>query len=268
MMEECLKVSCLGPAGSYSENAAQTMCAGYEVILCHHFAETVKKLVSGEADCAILPVENSLNGGVSECLDLLESENIFGVREDLLLVDHRLALLDGVDPKNIDTICSHEQALGQCAEFLERNFPEARYVETSSTAESLKLLNGHTAGIVGSHVKQAGVTLSEENIADNKGNYTRFLRVERAGALPEHSVMVFFSAVCAHKPGALVNLLKIFQRYSLNLTRIQSRPVKEQFGQYRFFIEIAGDIGNERVKSALNEARKYCASFKLLGAYS
>ncbi len=254
--------------GSYSEYAAKIMCEGSEVVLCHNFAETVKKLTAGEVDCAVLPVENSLNGGVSECLDLLDSEEIFGVREDLLLVDHRLALLEGVNRKEIDTVCSHEQALGQCTEYLERNFPQAQYVETSSTVESLKLLNSHTAGIVGAHVKRDGVTLSGENIADNKGNYTRFLLVERRGKLPEHSVMVFFSAVCQHKPGALVNLLKIFQRYSLNLTRIQSRPVKDQFGQYRFFIEIAGDIGGERVKAALSEAKKVCASFKLLGAYN
>ncbi len=268
MMEERQKVSCLGPVGSYSEYAALTMCEGYDVVLCHNFPETVRKLTAGETDCCVLPVENSLNGGVSECLDLLEAEPVFGVREDLLLVDHRLALLDGVDPKDIDTICSHEQALGQCTEYLQRCFPEAQLVETSSTAESLKLLNGHTAGIVGAHVKREGVVLSGENIADQKGNYTRFLRVERRGDLPEHSVMVFFSAVCAHKPGALVNLLKIFQRYSLNLTRIQSRPVKDQFGQYRFFIEIAGDIGGARVQAALSEAKKVCVSFKLLGAYS
>lgn len=267
-MEEKKKVSCLGPAGSYSEFAARNMCEGCEIVLCHNFAEAVKKLTAGEVDFAVLPVENSLNGGVSECLDLLDSEAVFGSREYLLLVDHRLALLEGVKEEDVEVICSHEQAIGQCGEYLEKHFPHARLLETASTAESLKRLDGHTAGIVGAHVRKEGVRLSEENIADNKGNYTRFLVVERERSVPEHSVMVFFSAVCAHKPGALVNLLKIFQRYSLNLTRIQSRPVKEAFGQYRFFIEIAGDIGNERVKSALSEARRYCASFKLLGAYN
>ncbi len=261
-------VSCLGPSGSYSECAAERMCEGYTVRLCHNFSETVKKLLSGEADFAVLPVENSLNGGVSECLDLLDSENIFGVREELLLIDHRLALCEGARMEDIRTVCSHEQAIGQCAEFLAARFPCARLVKTASTAESLDRLDATTAGIVGSHVSRKGIVLSEENIADNKGNYTRFLLVERQGKLPEKSVMVFLSAVLAHKPGALVNLLKIFQRYSLNLTRIQSRPVKEEFGQYRFFIEIAGDIGNERVKTALAEAKKVCASFKLLGAYN
>lgn len=262
------KVSCLGPYGSYSECAARKMCEDYEVLLCHNFAETVRKITGGEADCGVLPVENSLNGGVSECLDLLESEEIFAVREYMLLVDHRLALREGTSPEDVEVVCSHEQAFGQCAEYLAERFPRARLVKTYSTAESLSLLDGRTAGIVGAHIRREGIVLSEENIADNKGNYTRFLQVERRKELPARSAMVFFSAVCQHKPGALVNLLKIFQRYSLNLTRILSRPVKEQFGQYRFFIEVAGDIGNERVKSALFEAERYCASFKLLGAYS
>lgn len=262
------KASCLGPAGSFSERAAQHLCAGYELVLCGSFGEVVSLLTSGETDYAVLPVENSLNGGVLPVLDLIANAGIFGEEEDLGIIDHRLALREGVKEADINVICSHEQALGQCAEYLSKHFPNARVVETASTAESLDRLDGHTAGIVGSHLRREGVVLSEENIADNKGNYTRFLLVEKRKALPERSVMVFFSAVCPHKPGSLVSLLKIFQRHSLNLTRIQSRPVKEEFGQYRFFIEIAGDIGSDRVKTALAEAKRCCASFKLLGAYT
>lgn len=267
MEKQTGKVSCLGPDGSYSQLAAEKMCEGSEIVLCRSFRETVKKLLSGETDCAVLPVENSLNGGVLESLDLLEAEDVFGYEEYLLGVDHRLAMLEGVKREEVTRIYSHEQAIGQCSEYLARNFPQAVCLPTSSTAGSIAMLDGHSAGIVGAHMRREGIVLSPENIADNKGNYTRFLLIGRRGPLPGHSVMVFFSAVCAHKPGSLVNLLKIFQRHSLNLTRIDSRPVKEAFGQYRFFIEIAGDIGNDRVKTALTEAKSYCAQFKLLGAY-
>ena len=91
--------------------------------------------------------------------------------------------------------------------------------------------------------------------------------VTPGGAGSGHSDTVFLCAVCAHRPGALLGLLKIFGDHSLNLTRIESRPVKEAFGQYRFFIEFAGDIGSDEVKSALSEAEGYCSQFKLLGAY-
>lgn len=265
---EKIVISCLGPQGSYSELAAGKLRKGCGIVLCTTFTDAVKRLVRGETDYAVLPVENSLNGGVLESLDLLEAEDIFGIEEILLPIDHRLATLEGTRAEDIECVYSHEQAIGQCKEYLARVFPHARLLCTSSTVESLSKLDAHSAGIVGAHVRREGVVLSAENIADNKSNFTRFMLVERRKGEPDRSAMVFLCAVCAHKPGSLVNLLKIFQRYSLNLTRIESRPVKDAFGQYRFFIEIAGDIGSDRVRSALREARAYCAQFKLLGAYN
>ncbi len=261
------RISCLGPVGSYSELAAKRMCPDAEVILCHSFTDAVRKLMAGETDGAVLPVENSLNGGVLECLDLLEEQDIFAREEFPLPVDHRLAVLEGVKYEDIKRIYSHEQALGQCANFLERNFPDAEYVGTASTVESLGRLDKCSAGIVGSHIEREGVVLSGTNIADNKSNFTRFVLVERRGKLPEKSAMVFFSAVCADRPGSLLGLLKIFLRHGLNLTRIESRPVKGEFGQYRFFIEFAGDLASEWVQKALAEAEASCEQFKLLGAY-
>ncbi len=262
-----MKVSCLGPEGSFSERAAEELCTGAEILLAPTFAEAVRSLVSGAADYCVLPVENALNGGVGEALDLITGENVFGVRELPLPVDHRLAMLEGVKADDIRFVYSHEQALAQCKEFLRANLPKAQWKFTSSTVESLSRLDECSAGVVGAHVRRAGVVLSEENIADDKANFTRFLLLERAGSLPDRSAMVFFSAVCAHEPGSLLGLLKIFQRYSLNLTRIESRPVKGAFGQYRFFIEFAGNIADARVGSAMKEAERYCNQFKILGAY-
>ena len=188
MEENKLYVSCIKPEDGASAKAARHLCGEHELLLCESFEEAVEKVVSGVAEYAVLPVENSLSGGVLECLDLLEEREIFGTKELLLPIDE-------------------------------------------------------------------------------KGNYARFIRVERRGKLPSRSVMVFLCAVCPDKPGSLLGLLKIFQRHGLNLTRIESRPVKETFGQYRFFIECVGDIEGERVKTALSEARGYCLQFKLLGAY-
>lgn len=267
MAQNKIKVSCLGPEGSYSERAAMRLVEGGERVLCGSFRAAVKLLTAGEVDYAVVPIENAVNGGVRECLDLLAEEEVFGDAELPLLIDHRLATVEGCDPSKIERIYSHEQALAQCSEYLERRFPAARLIAVSSTTEGLNLLDERSAGIVGSHIVREGVTLSEENIADNKGNFTRFLRLCRAGALPEHSVMIFFCAVCAHKPGSLLGLLKIFLAHSLNLTRIESRPLKDSLGEYRFFVEFVGDIANERVRQALAEARSYCRQFKLLGAY-
>lgn len=262
-----MKVSCLGPAGSFSELAARQMCPSAEIVLCVNLGETVRALLSKETDACVLPVENAISGGVGESLDLLAASDIFGVREIPLAVDHRLATLEGVRAGDIRYVYSHEQALSQCSEFLRTRLPQAQCVYTRSTSESLSRLDASSAGIVGSHVRREGVVLSPENIADNKGNFTRFLLAERRGALPRESAMVFCCAVCEHKAGSLLGLLQIFRRYSLNLTRIESRPVKETFGVYRFFVEFAGNLADARVLSAVKEADEYCSRFKLLGAY-
>ena len=131
------KVSCLGPVGSFSEVAARKMCPECEIVLCHSFSEAVKKLTGGEVDHAVLPVENSLNSAVRETLDLLQQEEIFGTEEYLLPIDHRLATLKGVKAEDIRYIYSHEQAIGQCAQYLRAQFPSAQYVHTASTADSL-----------------------------------------------------------------------------------------------------------------------------------
>lgn len=262
-----MRVSCLGPVGSFSERAAQVMCPDAERVLAASFARAAELLAAGEVDCAVLPVENALNGGVREVMDLLAEEDIFGVEECALPVDHRLALLEGTRAEDVRFIYSHEQAIGQCSAFLRAQFPEAQFVFTASTAESLTRLDAQSAGIVGAHVKRDGVRLSEANIADNKGNFTRFMRFVRAEKLPSSSKSVFLSAVCPHRPGALLGLLEIFSRFSLNLTRIESRPVRGSFGEYRFFIEFAGDLADGRVQGALEEIERYCRHFKLLAAF-
>ena len=260
------KVSCLGPSGSFSERAAREMTKA-EVELFPSFAAAVSALVHGEADVAVLPVENALGGGVIAVLDLLSQNEIFGVEEKILFIDHRLATLEGVKEGDIDAVYSHEQALLQCSEYLKSHLPQAELIGTRSTAESLEKLSSHTAGIVGAHVKRVGVVLSEENIADEKGNFTRFLLVRRGGYEGGHSGRVFLTAECRHEPGSLLGLLRCFEEEKLNLTRIESRPVKKEVGRYRFFIEFEGDICSPAVERALRSAKAYCSFFKLLGAY-
>lgn len=264
---EAKRVSCLGPEGSYSHLAAEKMCEGYKPVFCRDFVRVVGALERGGTDCAVLPVENAVRGAVLQSLDLLEASDVYAVKELTLPVDHRLALKAGAKRENVKYIYSHEQAIGQCSAYLEKYFPDAQYVHTSSTAQSLSLLSETAAGIVGSHVKAEGVILSEENIADVKNNCTRFLRlVRREEGLPDGK-LIFAVAVLEHRAGALNEFLNVFTRSNVNLTRIESRPVKERFGEYRFFIEFAGSVEEERIGRVLREAQKSSKRFRLLGAY-
>lgn len=264
------RYSCLGPKGSYSELAALRFSRGEgEIVLCPDFFAVLSALEKGEVDFAVLPIENSIQGGVLKNLDLLEHQGApFAVEELVLSIDHRLATLEGVPYSQIERIYSHEQAIGQCAEYLHTHFPKAKLLYTRSTAESLEKLDERSAGIVGAHAGKAGVVLSKENIADEKRNFTRFLKlVRREEAHPEHSSKVFFCAVCKHRPGSLYELLGAFATTGINLTRIESRPIRDVFGEYRFFIEIEGDIADETVKEAVREAKGRCSQFQVIGAY-
>lgn len=266
-----MKISCLGPKESYSAIAAERLCKGAEKLYCSSFAATLGLLSEGIADAAILPVENCIMGSVVQNLDLIsKTENVIGVGEYLMPIEHRLVTRGKIPYSNIQRVCSHVQAISQCSEFLARNLPYAKLVYTYSTAESLSLLDGHTAGIVGAHLQGevSGLVFSEENIADAKENFTRFLLFERGSEPPEKSEYVYFSVVCKRETaGELCRLLEVFSRHEVNVTRVESRPVRDIFGNYRFFVEFQGDIGTEKVKNALKEARDISQEFRLLGAY-
>ena len=262
------RASCLGPAGSYSELAAKRFLGECgEVVLCRNFSEAIALCENGETDCAVIPIENSIQGGVLQNLDLLEKANVFAVEELVLGIDHRLATLKGVRLEDITKVYSHEQAIGQCAAFLRENLPAAQCIFTSSTAESLSKLDKTSAGIVGSHVQAAGVELSAENIADETKNFTHFFKVVKRGSKRMSGKLLFFCAVCKHEPGSLVHLLGIFASYGKNMTRIESRPIKNVPGEYRFFIELEGDGSDPVVQEMLEKARQYCLQFRILGNY-
>ena len=262
-----IKISCLGPAGSYSELAAKTLRPDCETVFCRNFYEVIETLVKGKSDYAVLPLENSIQGGVVVNFDLILENEVFAVEETVLKIDHRLAMKEGVHLSDIRRVFSHEQALGQCSMFLSEKMPTAKLRYSDSTAESISKLDADTAGIVGAHIKAEGVVLSEENIANEKMNCTRFLLLERRKELPLKSNKVMFVATTEHIPGALVSLLQVIARHGINLTRISSRPIRGEFGKYRFFIEISGDIASPVLHNALAEVESMCAQFRLLGAY-
>lgn len=258
----------LGPQGSYSRLAAETFGKGGGLKEYINFSELFNGLVKGECEYIAVPIENSINGGVLQNIDLMQkTEGIIAVEECAVQIDHRLATLKGADIGGIKRIYSHRQALEQCAEYIARNFPGAELVACTSTTAGAALIKDRTeAGIVGAHVRCEGLELSAENIADFKPNFTRFLLVQRGDASSvKSSEKIFFSATCRHKPGELLDLLILIR--GLNMTKIESRPVKGKPGEYRFFIEVEGDVSDGNARRILGEVKKAANSFKILGCY-
>ncbi len=265
------RVSYLGPEGSYSSVAALRFFPEEEVhgLPCNSFYEAVQRLIAGEADYAVLPVENTLQGAVTQSLDLLYgSAGICAVREYVLRIDHRLIAREGTRLCDVRRVFSHEQAIMQCGKFLSRELPRVQIVYTQSTAQSMERIeSAGDAGIVGSHVDKPGYAFIGGNIADEQKNFTHFLLVEREGKRPAHSEKIYFAATCPHEPGALLKMLQILAVYDLNMTRIESRPIKNSPGEYCFFIEFSGDIADKNVRAALSRLEEYTKNFKLLGCY-
>lgn len=264
-----MRIAYLGPEGSYSRLAAMKFCPDAEFYEFSTFKNAAQSL-EGVCDCVVLPIENSLNGSVTQNLDLLqEGENLIAYRELTLKIDHRLAIKNGADKSKIKRIFSHSQALAQCGEYLHKNFPQAILVGAPSTAASLDMLENDTdACIVGAHVVRDGVSIGEENIADEKENYTRFLLVRKGCAENvARANKVYFSATCKHVTGGLVGLLQLIADEGFNLTKIESRPVKEKFGEYRFFIETEGDYFSDGFTRVLKAIESGAGQVKILGIY-
>ena len=265
-----MKVSCLGPAGSYSELAARALCPQAELLLCKSFYGAVGLLKEGKADAAVLPVENTLQGAIAQNLDLLyATPGIFAVREYLLPVEHRLIAREGAALAGIRRVFSHRQAILQCGKFLAEQLPDAQLVYADSTAESVTHLAGEEdAAIVGAHFCGTGLRFLTDNIADERKNFTHFLLVERGEeSLPLHSSRIYFAAACPHEPGALLKMLQILAAFDLNMTKIESRPIKNSPGEYCFFVEFEGDRAESGVRAVLDRLKKYTRGFRLLGYY-
>ena len=265
-----MKCAYLGPCGSYSHLAATKMRPSDELLAYGNFRAVISAVETGKCDCAVIPIENTLNGGVLQNIDLLQTaEGVVAVEEMSLPLDHRLATLKGAKNSGISRIYSHEQPLAQCSEYLAKNYPQAQLIATSSTAASLDMVKTLSdAAIVGAHVKRDGIVLSEENISDCKSNFTHFLLVRRGSVDKSvRSSKIYFSVTCLHASGALLDILEPMRAGGLNMTKIQSRPIKDRTGKYRFFIEVEGNYADASVRKVLEGVEKSSKSFKLLGAY-
>ncbi|MBQ8374336.1 MAG: hypothetical protein IJX98_02035 [Clostridia bacterium] len=278
-----MKIAYLGPEGSYSHLAAQYFLesenasgSGWnECMPFRNFAEVLGAVASGKADAAALPIENSLQGSVAQNLDLMqESNGLYAVKEYVLRIDHRLVYKEGVSLSEIGRVYSHRQALNQCSEFLSKKMPFAALRETESTAfgltKAMEDESGKSAAIAGAHVEhlRPGFVLSEECLSDEKNNFTHFLLVKKgAETIAKNTDRLFFSTVCPNRPGSLLELLTIIAKHNVDMTKLESRPVKFRAGEFRFFIEADCDYSSEAVRQMLAEIEKNTLECKILGAY-
>lgn len=273
-LEAPQRVSYLGPAGTFSEQAAvQFFGSSIEHVPCVSFDEVFHAAEAGTSDFGVIPVENSTEGVVTRSLDLLLQSPLHIVGEISLLIRHHLLrLAPSLD--GIEVVLAHPQALAQCQGWLNKHLPKAERRAVASNAEGARLAatNPAWAGIASERAgSEFGLHVAAHAIQDDAFNRTRFAVVCLPQVLdaPQASGKDCVSLVVSvpNKPGAVHDLLVPLKKHGVSMTRFESRPARSGQWEYFFYIDLEGHPSQPNVAQALQELRSLCAYYKLLGAY-
>jgi prephenate dehydratase len=265
----------LGPEGTFAEAALSTVDASSEGARYPQpsVSAALAAVRSGDADAALVPMENSVEGSVPATMDgLADGEPLVIVREVFLPVTMTLASRPGVALADIRSLASHPHALAQSARWLSAQLPGVSPLPTTSTAAAAAAVAaGEFDAAVCAPIaaERYGLATLVEDISDHPGAVTRFVLVTPPGSLPEPTGndKTSLVAVVSDKTGALLELLSEFAVRAISLTRIESRPTRERLGVYSFSLDCEGHIGDERVGEALAALHRVCDDVRFLGSY-
>jgi chorismate mutase / prephenate dehydratase len=273
-LETPTRVAYLGPAGTFSEQAALGFFGSSIVKLpCANFDEVLHNTVTGAADFGVVPVENSTEGVVTRSLDLFLTTPLFIIGETSLVVRHNLLRrTDSLEA--IEAVCAHPQALAQCHGWLSTHLPHVERRPVSSNAEGARLAagDGSVAGIASERAaSEFGLHVLAPAIQDEAHNRTRFAVLAHPDRHPQpkasgHDYTSLVVSV-ANKPGAVHDMLVPLKRHGVSMSRFESRPARSGQWEYYFYIDLQGHPDQPEMAAALQELRGVCAFFKLLGTY-
>ena len=270
-----IKYAYLGPAGTFTEAALLKIAASDDQLIAYaNVTAALDAVRKGEANKALVPIENSVEGVVARTLDELASgEPLVITAETTLPVTFSLMTLENKDPKDIKSIATHPHAESQCRSFIAKNYPNAQVIETASTAAAAKgLSKGDYDAAIGAAIAARNYQLKiiAEDIGDNTSAVTRFVVVEKPGKSPaatgkDRTSLAVFIAI--DHAGALLEILNEFAKHEVNLSFIQSRPTGSQLGHYHFIIDAEGHIDDKPVAAALAGLKEICEDIRFLGSY-
>ena len=269
-LEVKLDVVYLGPEATNTHLAClEHFGSSIQALAKESIPDVFEAVERGEATYGVVPIENSTEGSVNRTLDMLIESEVKICGEIMMRVSHDLLSSDG-RPEGIDKIYSHPQALGQCKKWLRKNFPSVSLIETVSTAKAAQMASedSSAAAIASSFAARLyGLKVVKSQIEDYFHNYTRFLILSRQGAerTGKDKTSILFSI--SHAPGTLHQVLKHFSERDINLTKIESRPVRDRAWEYVFFIDFEGHLKDESIKDLLTDLEKNALFLRFLGSY-
>lgn len=275
-----MRVAYLGPEGTFSEEAllASPDADRFEPVAEPTVYECVMAVHAGEVDQALVPIENSLEGSVNATLDALvfETEEVTIVGETVHPIQHCLIARRPLAFEQIQRVISHPQANAQCSRFIRTRLPNSQVTSANSTADAVRIVadsdepwaalgNRLSAELYGCQILEAGV----EDIPENETRFVWLAR-ERPAEQRRRSVSWKTSIVfwgLPDSPGALVSVLQSFAEREVNLSKIESRPLKQRLGRYIFFADLEGEQSDAAVLDALDAIRAKVDTLRVLGSY-
>jgi prephenate dehydratase len=282
-----VRVGFLGPEGTFSHQALLASAgpvAADEAVPLPSNHDVVVAVQEGRVDAAVAPIESAREGAVAAVLDALvfDAPDVHVIGEQVLPVVHCLAARPGVGLADVRTIASHPQAIAQCAGFLRRVLPKAATIAATSTADAIRSLTVEGVSevvadaAIGTRLaaERYGAEVLREGIEDDPDNATRFVWLSRTPVVAEAGARGGKTSVLFHgpdgdaTPGWLVRCLSEFAFRGVNLTKIESRPLRSQLGHYLFHVDLDGRVEDAPVAAALDALRAHCAEVRVLGSYA
>ncbi|WP_409966839.1 prephenate dehydratase domain-containing protein [Bengtsoniella intestinalis] len=264
-------VACQGLEGANTQEACDKLIPRGTIMYMKSFDAVVSAVEFGLCEFGVLPIENSSHGSVRAVYDLLQNRPVSIIRTTRLCIRHELMALAGVKLEDVTEIHSHPQALGQCAQFLEKN-PQITAVpagNTSMAAKELAESGGRHRACISSHPCAAlyGLEVIGTDIQDSDNNYTRFVCITKKPTIYPGANRMSLVIACDNKPGALYEILAKFSAVGVNMTKLESCAVTGRNFEFVFFLEVEADLNRRGVIPMLEELERTCQSFHFLGAY-
>ncbi len=268
-LERPLRIGFLGPEGTFSHEAAMMRFgSSVDYSPLADIPAVFEEVVRGHIDYGLVPVENSIGGGVVDTLDAFLASSARICAEVLVNIHHNLSASGPWD--KIDRVVSKSQVFAQCRKWLSASAKhvEQMPVESTSAAAILAKTNPNVAAISSRKAAEMyGLSILFENIEDNPDNVTRFFVISREGAKKTGDDKTAIMFTTAHKPGALAEVLDVFRDTGINLTDIEKRPSQKVNWEYYFFIDAQGHADDPKMQEAVEAARHHCLQLTVLGSY-
>lgn len=268
-LEKSMSIAFLGPEATYTHQAAISRFGhSLKYSAQKTIADVFTEVSKGRADYGVVPVENSTEGVVSNTLDMFVDSGLKIVAQIVLPIQH--CLVSRASKSQIKKLYSHPQALGQCRTWVQTHFPRAETIETSSTTRAAELASaGKSAAAIASALaaEKYQLRIMESSIQDNAANVTRFLVLGTQCSPSTGKDRTSLMFRITDEVGTLHRALAPFQKFKLNMTKIESRPSKRKAWEYYFFIDVDGHMDDPPVRKALSALERECGAVKILGSY-